>query len=125
MRLLINDLLVAVVIFDNRATRMCPSVMRLQAASAFIACVSATYVHCCETQCLLICSHSLHRDIAKKPHALNLGVVDCLIRFICGSFTFIDSIIHMPFIAIHFVHSLTSFNHSIPHIGSFVSVSDH
>jgi len=111
MRLLINDLLVAVVICDNRATRMCPSAMRLQAASAFIASVSATYVRFCETQCLLICSHSLHRDIDKKPHALNLGVVVCLIRFICGSFTFIDSIIHMPFIVIHFVHSLTSFNH--------------
>jgi hypothetical protein len=62
MRLLINDLLMAVVICDNRATRMCPSAMRFQAASAFIASVSATYVHCCETKCLLICSHSLHLD---------------------------------------------------------------
>jgi len=60
MRLLINDLLMAVIICDNRATRMCPSAMRWQAASAFIACVLATYVYCCETQYLLICSHSHH-----------------------------------------------------------------
>ena len=60
MRLLINDLLMAVVICDNRAMGMCPSAMRLQVASAFIVCVSATYVYCCEAQCLLICSYSLH-----------------------------------------------------------------
>jgi hypothetical protein len=45
MRLPINDLLMAVVICGNRATHMCPSAMRLQAASAFIACDSATYVY--------------------------------------------------------------------------------
>ena len=43
------------------------------------------------------------QTLPKKTHALNLGVVVCLIRFICGSFTFIDSIIHMQFIVIHWM----------------------
>jgi len=67
MRLLINDLLVAVVIYDNRATRMCPSAMRLQAASAFIVCVSATYVRCCETHTFSFVHTHFIETLAKSP----------------------------------------------------------
>jgi hypothetical protein len=109
MRLPINDLLMAVVICGNRATHMCPSAMRLQAASAFIACDSATYVYFVKHSVFSFV-HTLFIETLAKPHAPNLVVV-CLTRFICGSFTFIDSIIHMQFIVIPFVHSLTSFNH--------------
>ena len=54
VRLRIDDLLMAVVICDNRATRMCPSAMRSQAASVLIACVSSTCVYCCQAQVILV-----------------------------------------------------------------------